>query len=114
MKASGGRPAEPGRLLAMPPLHAIVRLAAPTTLVMAVSAISNVVYTYFVRDFNFERGRTYELAAAHADLEAYAKVHPALQKPLDLAGWLYFLSGHVERHTLQIEEVKATAGFPKG
>lgn len=65
------------------------------------------------RDFNFERGRSYELAAAHADLEALGKVHPALQKPLDLAGWLYFLSGHVERHTLQIEEVKATAGFPQ-
>jgi hypothetical protein len=67
-----------------------------------------------VRDFNFERGRTYELAASHADLEAYAKTHPALQKPLDLAGWLYFLSGHVERHTLQIEEVKAAPGFPRG
>lgn len=48
MSASAGRPAETGRLLAMPPLRAIIRLAAPTTLVMAVSAISNVVYTYFV------------------------------------------------------------------
>jgi hypothetical protein len=67
-----------------------------------------------VRDFNFERGRSYELAAAHDDLEAYAKTHPALEKPLDLAGWIYFLSAHVERHTKQIEEVKATAGFPRG
>lgn len=32
----------------MAPLAAVVRLAAPTTLVMAVSAVSNVVYTYFV------------------------------------------------------------------
>ena len=32
----------------MTPLAAVVRLAAPTTLVMAVSAVSNVVYTYFV------------------------------------------------------------------
>src|SRR5881398_2105000 len=32
----------------MTPLSAVVRLAAPTTLVMAVSAVSNVVYTYFV------------------------------------------------------------------
>src|SRR5438094_6079164 len=39
---------EPDRLLAMTPLAAVVRLAAPTTLVMAVSAVSNVVYTYFV------------------------------------------------------------------
>lgn len=67
-----------------------------------------------LRDFNFERGRSYDLAASHADLEAFAKVHPALQKPVDLAGWLYFLSGHVERHTLQIDEVKATPGFPQG
>ena len=39
---------EPDRLLAMGPLAAVVRLAAPTTLVMAVAAVSNVVYTYFV------------------------------------------------------------------
>src|SRR5262245_2904932 len=39
---------EPDRLLAMPPLAAVVRLAAPTTLVMAIGAVSNVVYTYFV------------------------------------------------------------------
>lgn len=32
----------------MAPLAAVARLAAPTTLVMAVSAVSNVVYTYFV------------------------------------------------------------------
>src|SRR2546429_8621271 len=32
----------------MAPLAAVVRLAAPTTVVMAVSAVSNVVYTYFV------------------------------------------------------------------
>ena len=39
---------EPERLLAMSPLRAVVHLATPTTLVMAVSAVSNVVYTYFV------------------------------------------------------------------
>jgi putative MATE family efflux protein len=32
----------------MSPLAAVVRLAAPTTFVMAVAAVSNVVYTYFV------------------------------------------------------------------
>src|SRR5207237_10463087 len=42
------RPLRAQRLLAMTPLAAVVRLAAPTTLVMAVSAVSNVVYTYFV------------------------------------------------------------------
>ena len=40
--------AAPDRLLAEPPLRAVVRLAAPTTMVMAVSAVSNVVYTIYV------------------------------------------------------------------
>src|SRR5215467_10283577 len=39
---------DPDHLLALPPITAVVRLAAPTTAVMAVSAVSNVVYTYFV------------------------------------------------------------------
>jgi putative MATE family efflux protein len=43
-----GARSEPERLLAMSPLGAVGRLATPTTLVMAVSAVSNVVYTYFV------------------------------------------------------------------
>jgi putative MATE family efflux protein len=38
----------PSHLLEIAPLAAVARLAAPTTLVMAVSAVSNVVYTYFV------------------------------------------------------------------
>src|SRR5215471_21155270 len=44
----GATRSEPDRLMGMPPLAAVVRLAWPTTLVMAVSAVSNVVYTYFV------------------------------------------------------------------
>src|SRR5262245_11735277 len=43
-----GRQAEPERLLLVSPLRAIVRLAAPTTLVMLIAATSNVLYTYFV------------------------------------------------------------------
>src|SRR5215467_5002179 len=42
------RRSEPEHLLTMAPLAAVVRLAGPTTLVMAVSAVSNVLYTYFV------------------------------------------------------------------
>src|SRR5256885_14356533 len=38
----------------MAPLGAVVRLAAPTTVVMAVSAVSNVVYTYFVSRLGVE------------------------------------------------------------
>src|SRR5262247_136130 len=39
---------DPDHLLALTPPTAVGRLAAPTTGVMAVSAVSNVVYTYFV------------------------------------------------------------------
>src|SRR3989475_632570 len=38
----------------MAPLAAVVRLAAPTTVVMAVSAVSNIVYTYFVSRLGVE------------------------------------------------------------
>jgi hypothetical protein len=63
------------------------------------------------RDFPFERGRSYEIAAT-GDLLGHAMMSPVAEE-VDALGWLYFLSGHVERHTLQIEEVKATEGFPK-
>jgi len=49
-----GARTEPDRLLAMAPLAAVVRLAAPTTLVMAVAAVSNVAYTYFVSRLGVE------------------------------------------------------------
>jgi hypothetical protein len=65
-----------------------------------------------VRDFDFERGRTYEFTHSIADLTAYAAMHPAAQE-VDLLGWLYFLSGHTLRHTAQIAEVKTVAGYPK-
>lgn len=44
----------PSHLLDIAPLAAVARLAAPTTLVMAVSAVSNVVYTYFVSRLGVE------------------------------------------------------------
>ena len=51
---NAARVPEPDRLLAMAPLAAVVRLAAPTRLVMAVAAVSNVVYTYFVSRLGVE------------------------------------------------------------
>lgn len=63
------------------------------------------------RDFPFERGRSYEIAST-GDLLGHAMANPVAEE-VDALGWMYFLSGHVERHTLQIEEVKATPGFPK-
>lgn len=38
----------PEHLLALDPLRAVTRLAAPTTLVMLIAAVSNVLYTYYV------------------------------------------------------------------
>ena len=63
------------------------------------------------RDYNFERGRTVQHVSTAGDPTASAASHVAFQE-LDLAGWVYFQSGHTERHTLQIEEVKASPGFP--
>jgi putative MATE family efflux protein len=39
---------DPVDLLAMPPLRAVLRLAAPTTFVMLLATATNVLYTYFV------------------------------------------------------------------
>ncbi|HYV56992.1 MAG TPA: MATE family efflux transporter [Candidatus Nitrosopolaris sp.] len=50
----GATRSEPDRLMGMAPMAAVVRLAAPTTLVMAVAAVSNVVYTYFVSRLGVE------------------------------------------------------------
>jgi hypothetical protein len=65
-----------------------------------------------VDEFRKQRAETLALAAKDADFRAHALAHPGFG-PLDAYGWLLFLSLHSERHTLQIEEVKATAGFPK-
>ncbi len=64
-----------------------------------------------LRFFDEERAKTVALVERTADLDAHAREHPAFG-PLDAYGWLYFLSGHTERHTLQIEEVTADPGFP--
>ncbi len=62
-------------------------------------------------DFGAKRLATSDFVAANADLADYVGPHPAFEE-LDLVGWVYFLSGHTERHTLQIEEVKADPGYP--
>lgn len=45
---SARRQAAPEQLLTLPPLRAVVRLATPTTVVMLIAGISNVLYTYYV------------------------------------------------------------------
>jgi hypothetical protein len=63
--------------------------------------------------FRESRAKTLALAKdSGKDLRAFAMVNPAVQEA-DAYQWLLFLSAHTERHTKQIEEVKATAGFPK-
>jgi DinB superfamily len=66
-----------------------------------------------VEFFRKERAATIEFAKGEeAAFRAHAREHPAFGA-LDAYGWLLFLSGHSERHTLQIEEVKADPVFPK-
>lgn len=62
--------------------------------------------------FQKERAETIALASSDVDLRAHGAKHFALG-PLDAYGWFLFQSGHSERHTLQIEEVKNDPGFPK-
>jgi hypothetical protein len=45
------------------------------------------------------------------DLHGHGGPHPVF-KMLDGYQWLLLLSGHSARHTAQIEEVKASAGYP--
>jgi hypothetical protein len=52
------------------------------------------------------------LKTTQDDLRDHVTVHPALGS-VDGYQLLLFLAGHSERHTLQIEEVKASPGFPK-
>ena len=62
--------------------------------------------------FKAERAKTIELARGGGDFRAHGSDHFAFG-PLDSYGWVLFLSGHSERHTLQIEEVTRTEGYPK-
>lgn len=66
-----------------------------------------------VKDFNAARDKTIEFVkTTKEDLRAHAAPHPAL-KILDTHQWVLLIGGHSARHTLQIEEVKTAAGYPK-
>lgn len=65
-----------------------------------------------VDHFKESRAKTTALAKGRNDLRERAAEHPAF-KELDAYQWLLFLSGHTLRHTAQIKEVKASAGYPK-
>lgn len=65
-----------------------------------------------IEAFKKERAETIALAKSGVDLRKQGDKH-FLAGPLDAYGWFLFTSGHSERHTLQINEVKADPGFPK-
>ncbi|HEX7705848.1 MAG TPA: DinB family protein [Thermoanaerobaculia bacterium] len=64
-----------------------------------------------VATFTRERGETIKLAKNASGLRDHAGTHPALGN-VDAYGWLLIIAGHSERHTLQIEEIKQSEGYP--
>jgi hypothetical protein len=57
------------------------------------------------------RARTIEFLKATPDLRDH--VTESFLGPMDAYQWLLYASAHTERHTKQIEEVKAGPNFPK-
>lgn len=57
------------------------------------------------------RNKTNEFLKSTAGLRDHVAESP-LQKPLDAYQWLIYIPAHCERHTAQIDEVKASAGYP--
>jgi len=65
-------------------------------------------------EFRTRRDGTIEfLRSTQQDLRSHTLPHPVL-KTLDAYQWVLLISAHAQRHTAQIEEVKAHPGFPKG
>jgi hypothetical protein len=65
-----------------------------------------------LKHFLESRARTEAFLKSTPDLRAHAIDSP-LGKKLDGYEWLLFIAAHSERHTKQIEEVKADPNFPK-
>ena len=66
-----------------------------------------------VKDFETERARTIDYVKTTSDdLRGHVFPHPAL-KEIDGYQWVLLLAAHSARHTAQIEEVKASADYPK-
>jgi uncharacterized damage-inducible protein DinB len=64
------------------------------------------------KDFMTSRDRTIDYVKTTAeDLRGHSAPHPAL-KTIDGYQWVLLLSAHSARHTAQIDEVKASAGYP--
>jgi uncharacterized damage-inducible protein DinB len=66
------------------------------------------------KDFNAAREKTIAFVnQPDVDLRGHSAPHPVI-KNLDAYQWVLLLAAHSARHTAQIEEVKAAAGYPKG
>ncbi len=65
-----------------------------------------------LKHFKEARAKTLALLNETKDLRAHVTDSP-LGKKLDAYQWILFIAAHSERHTKQIEEVKADPGFPK-
>jgi hypothetical protein len=65
-----------------------------------------------VKHFQESRAKTLAFLKDTKGLRDHAMESP-LGKKLDAYQWLLFISAHCERHTKQIDEVKADPGFPK-
>ena len=65
-----------------------------------------------IKHFKNSRAETLKFVSSTKDLREHATESP-LKKDLDAYQWVLFVSAHCERHTKQILEVKADAGFPK-
>ncbi len=61
--------------------------------------------------FAVSRSRTLHLLAQSPALRGHVVPHPVLG-PMDGYQWILAAAGHAARHTAQIAEVKASAGFP--
>ena len=65
-----------------------------------------------VKAFNANRDKTIEyVKTTQDDLRSHFMPHPVF-KDLDAYQWILLLSGHSERHSLQILEVRADQNFP--
>lgn len=65
-----------------------------------------------LKHFTDARAQTEAFLKTHDDLREHAIDSP-MGKKLDGYEWVLFVAGHSERHTKQIEEVKADPNFPK-
>jgi len=65
-----------------------------------------------LKHFAESRQQTLDFLNSHDDLRAHAADSP-LGKKLDGYEWVMLIAGHSERHTKQINEVKADPNFPK-